>query len=298
MKNLFTLLSCLVSFTVFAQQQVINVYNGAAPGSETWTQKEVEFYPSIINEVIVRNVTEPSLTVFLPEKSIATGTAVIVAPGGGFRYLAWEKEGTKVAEWLQQHGITAFVLKYRLCFMGNTDEEFVTYYREYLKSFGKQISDKNKSNISPDSLVRKMAHSDALQAIKYVRQNASKFNIEPNKIGMIGFSAGGMITMAAILDHDAESRLDFAANVYGPVSTNIIAPGDAPPLFFVGAANDILINKNCPSLITAWLSAGKSIEFHLYSAGNHGFGMRKSGLPVDTWIERFGDWLKQKSYMK
>src|SRR5436190_2139043 len=120
---LATIALLCVSWAAQAQQPVIPIWPGVAPGSERWTQKEVEGAGSAMGYV-VRNVVRPTLTAYLPDRSKATGTAVIVCPGGGFRFLSWKSEGTEVAEWLRDHGVAAFVLKYRLVDTGATEEEF------------------------------------------------------------------------------------------------------------------------------------------------------------------------------
>lgn len=120
-KHLSVFILFINTCSLFAQQAVIQLYNGTAPGSENWKQKEVEY--TQYGGKMIRNVVNPTLTVFLPEESKATGAAVIVAPGGGFCWLSWESEGTMVGEWLQAHGIAAFILKYRLADMGQTEEE-------------------------------------------------------------------------------------------------------------------------------------------------------------------------------
>ncbi|MCJ7812505.1 alpha/beta hydrolase [bacterium] len=289
-----------ITCSLYAQQTVAQLYNGTAPGSENWTQKEVEY--TQYGGKMVRNVVNPTLTVFLPEESKATGAAVIVAPGGGFCWLSWENEGTLVGEWLQAHGIAAFILKYRLADMGQTEEELQKNSQAFMQPV---MSIANSSN--PEEELQKysnvarviaLAQEDGRQAIKYVRANAAEYKVNPDRIGLMGFSAGGILTIGVALHHDAESRPDFIAPIYGIALNNLVVPADAAPMFFACAADDGIVAAQADKLYTAWKSAGKSIEFHVYSKGGHGFGMRKQGLPIDNWIEQFGEWLDTQGFLK
>ena len=143
-----------------------------------------------------------------------------------------------------------------------------------------------------------LAQEDGRQAIKYVRANAAEYKIIPEHIGLMGFSAGGILTMGVALHHNSESRPDFIAPIYGLALNNLVVPDDAPPMFFACAADDGIIAAHADKLYSAWQSAGKSIEFHVYSKGGHGFCMRKLGLPVDNWIEQFGEWLNVQGFLK
>jgi acetyl esterase/lipase len=293
MKYLFLGFSLIITLTLHAQQTVVQIYKGAVPGSENWKQSEAEFYFPTEKVKMVRNVTVPTLTEYLPEKSKTTGTAIVIAPGGGFRFLSWEKEGTKVAEWLQGHGVAAFVLRYRINYMGNSVDEFL----KYQKSPQPPLANDGGYSATPDSVIRQMAFDDGRQAIKYLRQNAAKYGINPERIGMMGFSAGGMVTMDVTFNHTPESRPDFVGNIYGPVKNGIKAPTDAPPLFYAGATDDAFLLGNAADLFKAWQTTGNDVEFHVYATGGHGFGMDKSRLPVNSWIDRFGDWLSQQGLL-
>lgn len=277
--------------------KAIPIWPSVAPGSEGWKQKEVESRGW--GDVTIRNVTTPTLTAFLPNPSAATGTAVIVCPGGGFRFLSWQNEGTKVAEWLRKRGIAAFVLKYRLKETPASEDE---YAREMLVFLGSLIvfKDRNPQSAAAKALEADMQKSggpgmaDGRQAVKFVRQHAAEWRIKPDRIGIMGFSAGAIITRAVMTDYGADSRPDFACHVYGPVFGQIKVPSDAPPLFVVCSADDQLAEASSVRLFQAWRDASRLAELHLYEKGGHGFGMSLKGLPVDHWIERFGDWLGQR----
>lgn len=300
MRKLLTGLVIILSCSLHAQQTVIPLYEGVAPGSENSMQKEVEY--SQFGGKMIRNVVNPTLTVYLPEEGKATGAAVIVAPGGGFCWLSWESEGTQVGEWLQAHGIAAFILKYRLADMGQTDEELQKNAQKFMMPV---ISIANSSNPKEElkkypnvAHVIELAQDDGRQAIKYVRANAARYKINPDRIGLMGFSAGGILTIGIALHHDAGSRPDFIAPIYGLTLDSLNVPADAAPMFFACAADDAIVASRAQKLYKAWLSAGKSIEFHVYSKGGHGFGMRKRGLPADNWIDQFEQWLNVQGFLK
>jgi acetyl esterase/lipase len=290
-----------------AQEQVIPVWPGVAPGSENWTQKEVD-YLNPQKEAMVRNVVRPTLTVFTPAAGAGNGTAVIVCPGGGFLFLSWQSEGTDVARWLAQHGVTAFVLKYRLHDSGATDQEFQQHVAALFARLGTGRGAPGERPPSPPLIVGAPADAkdilpldvaDGLQAIKVVRQNASKWHISPDRIGIIGFSAGAMLTTGVLTSYASESRPDFAASIYGNTVDESQIPADAPPLFILCASDDPLVpSTSSANLYSIWKTAGHSAELHIYSKGGHGFGMHKQGLPVDHWIERYGDWLGAQGLLK
>lgn len=281
-----------------AQQRVVPVWPGVAPGSEGWPQKEVVYLNG--KQTMVRNVVTPTLALYLPERTKATGTAVVVCPGGGFHFLSWDSEGTEVAKWLQGHGVAAFVLKYRLIDTGATEPEF---QRHLDILFGRKSADgKEVVQTAAEEAERKaipsLASADGRQAVKVVRQHAAEWGIAPDRIGILGFSAGGAVTLGVVMDHDAESRPDFAAPIYGGDTGGKPVPSDAPPLFILVANDDPGASLGSLRLCSEWKAANKPVELHVYSKGGHGFGMNQRGLPVDTWIERFGDWLKVQGLLK
>jgi acetyl esterase/lipase len=260
--------------------QVIPLWPGGAPGSEDWTQKET-FSAMQSGLKVIRNVSQPTLTVYLPDSQIATGTAVIICPGGAFHFLAYEHEGVQVAAWLNSRGIAAFMLKYRLI---PTSDDFEAEVEERLSNRDKMAG--------PMQALAPLILADAQQAVRLVRQRATAWGLRPDRIGIMGFSAGGAVTMDVTLNHDASSRPNFAAPIYAAHFGEIPVPPDAPRIFLVHASDDPLIPAAISAAIYgAWQAAGKSGELHIYDRGGHGFGMNKLGLPVDGWIERFGEWL-------
>jgi lysophospholipase L1-like esterase/dienelactone hydrolase len=278
-------------FTVHAQQKVIQLYNGPAPGSENWNWDEKEKDYDQMHLKIVYNVSRPTLTVFLPDSSIATGAAVIVCPGGGFQFLSIESEGYDVARWLNKKGVAAFVLKYRLTH-SLTDDPFTEFISK------QPNTEKFNEEIKP---VVAMEIADGKTAVTYVRSHAAEYNLSPDHIGIMGFSAGGTLATGVAYNYDANNRPDFVAPVYPYIGsfTKGPVPDDAPPVFIVAASDDQFgFNIHCIDLYKDWVTSKHSAELHIYAKGGHGFGMRRQDIPTDTWIERFGDWLQLQGFAK
>lgn len=290
-RNHFTcVLALLLLSTTASAQQVIQLYSGKAPGSESWAWSEQESTKNMFNTRVVYNVVQPTLTAYLPDASLANGTAVIIAPGGAFHTLSIESEGIDVAKWLNAKGVAAFVLKYRLVHSITNDP-----VAELMQKMG----DFKKLDQENDSVVT-MAIADGLKAIEYVRTHAADYKINPKRIGFMGFSAGGTVTMGIVFNYTAANRPDFAAPIYAYMNAlkNQTIPADAPPLFICAASDDQLgLASHSTNLYNAWIAAKKEAELHMYLKGGHGFGMRKQNLPTDTWIERFGDWLGLKGLL-
>lgn len=271
--------------SVANQPQIIPLWPNGAPGSEGWTQREQEtLAPPPIGIRVVRNVTQPTLTAYLPEPALSTGAAVIVCPGGAFHLLAIEHEGTKVARWLNARGIAAFVLRYRLIETPVEEDAFVRQMQQ-------TMADRDAFRRRLQAL-HPLVVADGLQAMKIVRRRAAEWGIAPDRIGIMGFSAGGSVTVGVALEYDVDSRPDFAAPIYSAPRESISVPADAPPLFIAAANDDGFAASACVPLYSAWNAAGRSAELHIYSKGGHGFGMNKQGTPSDGWIDRFGDWLQ------
>ena len=267
-----TLIGILLAAAAFAAEpKEIPLYPGVAPGSENATYAEQETIGPQDHIRRISNITHPVLLVYLPEAAIATGTAWIVAPGGGFRYLAIDYEGTDVARWLNANGIAAFVLKYRVARTGDDGEKDPAIAQDR-----RQVA-------------TGFALADGQQAVRVVRSHAAEWGIAPDRIGVIGFSAGGYVAAAVALHHDAANRPNFAAPIYPAVLGDITVLPDAPPLFLVHADNDVTLSSvdNTVRLYTAWKKANIPAEMHIYLKGAHGFGMKKLDLPTDTWVDRF-----------
>jgi acetyl esterase/lipase len=204
-----------------ARAQTLKIWPGIAPGSEAWTQRERVEKNTPLGAVVF-NVVTPTLTVYLPERSTATGTGIIIAPGGAFVALAIDLEGYNVARWLQDKGIAAFVLKYR-------------------------IMEKRQEGIPAMDmdLAGKYGIADGIQALKVVRQHAAEWGLAPDRVGFMGFSAGAMVTSGALLQHDAAARPNFAAPIYGgPFGVMPAVPGALPPIFLAWAQDDSIARNS------------------------------------------------------
>jgi acetyl esterase/lipase len=275
--------------------ETIQLWDGAAPGSEaaTWHEATSRF-PG--GDLIVRNVVVPTLTPYLPEPPLANGTAVIVAPGGGFSFLSWEHEGTVVAEWLACRGVAAFVLKYRVADTGATDDEFK---QSMAALFARLMPDGKPRKVDPDKLapdIAPLAFADGAQAVRLLRRRAGTLGVHPDAVGFVGFSAGAFVATAIALDEDPSGRPDFVAAIYGGAPRGSV--GEAtPPLFSVVAADDVLCLDTCLDTFRAWRTAGRPAELHVYDQGGHGFGAKKLGLPADSWLDRLGDWMHAHGFL-
>jgi acetyl esterase/lipase len=277
-----------LTLNTFAQDKVVRLYNGPASGSEDWDRQEQESRTNLWNTRVVFNVVNPTLTVFQPEASKANGTAVVICPGGAFFGLSIDSEGFEVARWLKEKGVTSFVLKYRLvqCQTDDPTRELMT--RGPLDAV-----------VPP---IVKLALADGNAAIGYVRKHAREYGVNPDRIGIMGFSAGGTVAASVACNYSPETRPNFAAPIYLDYNWTLKAngvPADAPPLFVLAATDDPLgLAPQSVALYQDWTKAQKPAELHVFSMGGHGFGMRKQGLPSDRWIERFADWLDVQGWLK
>ncbi|MFL5788450.1 MAG: GDSL-type esterase/lipase family protein [Flavisolibacter sp.] len=290
MKKYLSICFILFLVTSYGQQRVISLYEGKAPGSESWNWQEGRMDSNMFHTPVVYNVVQPTLTVYPARSSIPTGTAVIIAPGGGFHILSINSEGTDVANWLSSRGVTAFVLKYRLVHSLTNDP--VTELMDKMTK-GADF----QSTVAP---VIPLAMKDGLEAVKYVRQHAAEFNINPNRIGFMGFSAGGTVTMSVAYNATDDNRPDFIAPIYAYVDPQIgsTVPKQKMPAFIVAASDDQLgLAPHSVRIYNQWLDAKQQAELHMYVRGGHGFGMRTQNIPTDAWISRFEDWLGVEGYL-
>jgi acetyl esterase/lipase len=290
LKSIITASFILLLIHFSNAQKVIQLYNGAAPGSENWNWQEKEDSSAMIMTRVVWNVVHPSLTVFRPDPAIANGTAVIICPGGGFRFLSINTEGNDAARWLVKKGVTCFVLRYRL----------VHVEGDAVKAFFSGMNDPKTFDEENSKLIP-LAVADTRTALAYVRSHADELGVKKNKIGIIGFSAGGTMAESSAFDYDSTNRPDFVAPIYAyvPSTQNTDVAKDAPPMFLAVASDDQLhLVPNSLLLYNKWEAANKPVELHVYAKGGHGFGMRVQHLTSDTWIDRFGDWLNQLGYLK
>jgi acetyl esterase/lipase len=264
--------------------EVVRLWPGQAPGTETWTGPEQAAdaeLPNLGMTHVITNVTVPTVTVVRPAHR-ANGTAVVVVPGGAFRALPWDLDGTETARWLTDRGITAFVLKYRV--RPPTDAPTA----ESFDAFARRTQP-----------ARETAVADAEQAVRLIRSHAKQYRVSPSRIGMIGFSAGAMTLMELATSRDPSVRPDFAISLYGALPTDRLPAAGAPPLFIVAAQDDpqAPVRKSV-EMFDVWTSAHLPAELHLYEKGGHGFGFRPHHRPADRWPEALQAWLSSRGYFR
>ena len=281
--------------------EVVMLWPGAAPGGDATGGPEAVFMRSGGNGPLshmIRNVSAPSLTVFLPDPAKANGTGVIIAPGGGYKILAWEHEGLQLARWLADQGFAAFVLKYRLVGSPADPEEFDRAAAasgnsrgfagmpaaKAPRSLGKLLSDETTLRI------RDLAADDGRRAIEIVRERAAEWGVKPDRIGLVGFSAGAFLIADVAMDPRA-APVAFVAPIYGGETRGAPVPADAPPLFTLIAQDDRMLFKVVEGLYADWSNADRPAELHIFAKGGHGFGMVRQNLPVDRWKDLLTDWI-------
>jgi len=286
MKLTFICLFVSLLPSILTAQTIIDIPYSDAPENIKWNNPERIEYWEEYNVNMVTNVSVPHLVYYKPNAEQANGTAVIICPGGALHGLNLEQEGTPMAGWLAENGIAAFILKYRLI---PTKDALM----EYKEKNAKGTFEIEKDNFRP------LALADGVSAMSYLRENSSSLNIDKNKIGIMGFSAGGSVAMGTVFQASDTSRPNFAALIYANLSPffNIDVPADSPPLFVCAASDDSSQAPHCIDIYSRWLAKGISAEIHIYSTGGHGFGFRKDGFHVNSWIERLGDWLTTIGWM-
>ncbi|MFP5229236.1 MAG: alpha/beta hydrolase [Acidobacteriota bacterium] len=284
------LIFALTLVAVAGAQDVLPLYPGAAPGSTGAHYPEQHYFSQAWKAEVVTNVTRPTLTVYRPPAKLKTGSAVVICPGGGYMALSIANEGTEAAKYLAAKGMTAFVLQYRVAHTeGDATEQFEKLF----------ATDKPKLEQMLKSAVP-VAFADGLAAVQYVRAHAATWGVSPDRVGILGFSAGGGIVADVAFHYTPEGRPAFVAPIYeGGFTPDAPVPADAPPMFIAAATDDSLgLAPTSVALYQAWVAAHQSAELHMYAKGGHGFGMHKQGLPSDHWIEAFTEWLEFEGFLK
>ncbi|HVI99335.1 MAG TPA: alpha/beta hydrolase [Sphingomonas sp.] len=271
-----------------AQPDAIELGTGRLPGGTN-----PEAWHSQYGSVFARNVTVATLTPFLPDPAKASGAAVVVAPGGGFRTLSMANEGWDVAKALAEHGVAAFVLKYRL---NQTPADMPGFERSMTEMFSGVAARTPRPD--PAQMTKGLAPqiADARAAFSLIRQRAAQWHVDPDRIGMVGFSAGAMLTMATTLVGE-DAKPAFIGDIYGPLAS-VTVPADAPPLFVALAADDPFFANGGFGLIDSWKAAKRPVEFHLYEQGGHGFGMYQKATTSTGWFDAFVRWLDMHDMLK
>ena len=250
---------------------------------------------------VVRNVTQPTLTAVLPPANKRSGAAVVVVPGGGFTLLQMDIEGWTVAHWLADHGITAFVLKYRLRQTPPGEDEFTA-------ALNREIASENGSKPAPPDPDMPLAVNDTIAALKLVRAGSAKWGIDPARVGIIGFSAGAMTTMGAVVKASSADLPNFFGYIYGPMDAVSLASQygssdrftvrqDAPPMFAALAMNDPAFGGKGFALVDSWHKAGRPVELHAYERGGHAFGIGLPGTTSTMVMPEFLAWMESNGFV-
>lgn len=272
-----------------AEPSVVKLWPGKAPGEtkDIGAEKYEEPKKGQIEVKRLTNVSEPTIAIYSPLKEKNTGAAIVVAPGGGYRILAIEHEGTDVCEWLNSLGVTAVLLKYRV---------------------------PKREMQTPENLAM---IQDAQRAITLVRSRSKELGVDPAKVGMLGFSAGGNLTAYTALTkkrlYDTIDKNDeafghepnFGILVYpggiidkeGKLTAGLEVKKDSPPMFFAHSSDDNVSSENSVVLYSALKKNGVPAELHLYASGGHGYGMRKTPHPCASWPDRAADWMKSRGLL-
>lgn len=277
-----TLLLCLLAVPALRGAETLLLWPGGAPGSEGKPVGAPNIRTTPGGDQVISNIHSPAITVYLPPKEKATGAAVVIAPGGGHRELWSTHEGHNEAKWLAERGVAAFVLYYRLA-------------REKESTYS----------------VEGHALPDTQRAVRLIRSRASEWGVNPARVGVMGFSAGGELAALISYRNDSgvpgapdpvdrhPSRPDFYALIYPAIPRDMEPFKDMAPAFLACGENDRTnISQGLPELYLKIRKAGASAELHVYAGVGHGFGMRPTLKgPVSGWIERFHEWMGAKGFL-
>ena len=243
-----------------------------------------------MGETLIFNVSTPMLELFRPAPGTESGAAVIVAPGGGFVAIGYEQGGTVIARRLAEHGITALVLKYRTIRSSGDPQDIPQVHLDEMNALMARADSGTPAAI-PAFAGEAIAVEDGARAVRFVRDHAVQWGIDPQRIGMLGLSAGAFIA-ADLATGPEVSRPDFIGMLYGGLRNPV--PADAPPAFIAAAADDELLPEDSVRAFVAWRASGVPAELHIYDRGGHGFDLRPKGTTSDAWFEQFLRWMTAK----
>ena len=271
--------------------------NSENPNPETWLRmrgtKSPPWWLGPCGPLVIRNVSQTALIPFLPDPAKATGAAVILAPGGGTLVHCMDVQ-YQMAKWLNDRGIAAFVLKYRLV---PTPKDLSAFLRVVERRPPIVYSDIVPEKVQLEESA--MTHDDGLEAVRYVRIHASRFKVSPHRVGFMGFSAGGFTAVGVALEADHSSRPDFVALIYGAMPGEITVDASAPPIFIAATSDDPLYAVGASvdpylNIYRAWQQAHISAEIHMFATGGHGFGITPHAKSSDQWSGLLDHWLHEQ----
>lgn len=291
--RLITIASVLITMPIMAAttrvtRPVLEAELPLAKGSG----QNLEVWDDWLGTTIVRNVTAPTITPFLPKPGTANGTAVLVIPGGGFHFLSMSNEGWPIARWLADRGIAAFVLKYRV-------EPTPPDEAKFSKIISTRFAPNDWIGGTPTYLhqTATYARKDAQAGLRLIRARAHEWGIDTKRVGVLGFSAGAITVINLTVDDAPDARPDFVGVLYGNMLA-VIPPAKPQPLFIALADDDMVFSKQGFGLVESWRKAGGSVEMHWYASGGHGFGSEMHGTTSDHWLDQYVAWLKFRKLVK
>lgn len=302
-RRVFTAIVCMSTVSIApaqAQQHSLQLYDGPAPGSESWV------YPEVVQKTatgeVVSNVRDPKLSAYLPHPSKATGAAAILLAGGAMRFLAFGRETDEIIARFNEAGIAVIVAKYRTLQADPAASQGSARAgagagatQAMLKNLAKMEIRNANANPDPsnDALnsVLRLAVADGQAALRLVRARAQEWKIDPQRVGMIGISAGGGVAIGTIVADMPGAAPDFFISLYGPSLQDVIVPKNAPPIFLATEANHGPVTKGLLALYSMWNDAGKSAELHVYDVANF-------SMTIDLWGDRALAWMKERKLLE
>ena len=275
----------------YSVKDPIRLYQGDAPGSEGLTHDQGLTIDAMGQRITV-NVTEPTITPYLPAPGTKNGAAIIILPGGGFKMLSIANEGENPAQWFASKGFTVFLLRYRTMFMGDDHNTITANLGQMLgvetgrtntAQDNKEGQDQSVGMLQGVDKYIGQAADDARKAVEYVRTHAADYGIKPNKIAMMGFSAGCRTTLNVVYNHQDASHPDLAVAVYGQTDPHDALPASPMPLFITAPEHDIYGVPTSFELYRMWQQAKLPAELHYFTGAPHGFGLKPDGEPTNIW---------------
>ncbi|MEL7736807.1 alpha/beta hydrolase [Citromicrobium bathyomarinum] len=255
---------------------------------------ETQVHVEEMDETLIFNVSNPTLELFRPAQGTANGAAVIVAPGGGFVAIGYEQGGTVIARRLAENGVAALVLKYRTIQSSGDPADIPQVHLDEMSALMARAGTGTPEAI-PAFAGEAAGVEDGARAVRFVRYHAARWGIDPERIGMLGLSAGAFIASDLATWPEA-SRPDFVGMLYGGLRNPV--PADAPPAFIAAAADDELLPEDSVRAFVAWRASGVPAELHIYDHGRHGFNLRPKGATSDAWFDQFLGWLSARGLLR
>lgn len=292
--GLFVAMAAATSTTLAAQETGMVIPLQEEGETVTLGVPETQVRVQEMGETLISNVSNPTLELFRPAPGTANGAAVIAAPGGGFVAIGYEQGGTAIARRLAEHGITALVLKYRTIRSSGDPQEIPQVHLDEMDALMARAE-----TGAPEAIQAFAGEAagveDGARAVRFVREHAAPWGVDPERIGMLGLSAGAFIA-ADLATGPTESRPDFIGILYGGLRSQV--PADASPAFIAAAADDELLPDDSVRAFVAWRAAGVPAELHIYEHGGHGFDLRPKGTTSDAWFDQFLLWMSTRSLLQ